>query len=112
MLLLLLVQGCIFEEGPYEMPVEEQNQLPSDPNSALALDNVVSTFTPNPEALTALEPMNTPVPTDRPLSSVRVNATLRAGPGINYPILGGRARGTLVKVVAQTEDGTWLQLGK
>ena len=41
---------------------------------------------------------------------MRVYVSLRAGPGTNYPILGGRARGALVKIVAQTEDGTWLLL--
>ena len=110
MLLLLMVQGCNSEESPFEMPVDEQNQLPSESVPVPALDNVVLTFTPTPEAMPALEPTNTLVPTDRPLSFVRVNANLRAGPGTNYPILGGRVQGALVKVLAQTEDGTRLLL--
>ena len=68
---------------------------------------MVPTFTPTPEQLPALELTDTPVATDRPLPSVRVNANLRAGPGTEYPILGGRFRGALVEIVGKTEDGTW-----
>ena len=108
--LLFIVQGCAAEDGSFEAPAEEEIDFSAEPSPTLSPDAVVPTFTPTPEPLAALEPTDTPVATDRPLPSMRVNANLRAGPGINYPILGGRVRGALVELVGKTEDGTWLLL--
>ena len=110
--LLFIGQGCVVEDGSFETPVAKQKQMTSEPSSALSLEPVVPTFTPTPEALSVLEPTNPPGATDRPLPSVRVNANLRAGPGTDYPILGGRPRGAVLKIVGRTADGTWLLLEK
>lgn len=38
------------------------------------------------------------------------NANLRAGPGTNYPVVGGVQAGTPLEIVARNADGTWYKL--
>ncbi len=43
-----------------------------------------------------------------PAPVVNTGANLRAGPGTNYPRIGGAAKGTVVTVVGRNETGDWL----
>ena len=87
------------------------------------------TFTPTPDS-TATQMADTPTPTPTqqptrthtptasptatdtptPRPAVNVQANLRAGPGTQYAIVGGRNDGDDVHPIAQTHDGLWLEL--
>lgn len=54
----------------------------------------------------------TPTAVAQPAQPPRVtlDANLRAGPGITFPIIGGTVTGQELTIVARNEDGSWLQL--
>ncbi len=72
------------------------------------------TFTPVPSdtpiPTEALPPTQTPIPTETPvpIATVRRQATLRAGPGVDYTVAGNARFGDTLVVYAQC-DG-WLQV--
>ena len=66
-----------------------------------------STFTPTPRPFCGQNPCIF-TPTPRP--AVNVQANLRAGPGLQYAVVGGRNDGDGVHPIAQTQDGLWLEL--
>lgn len=76
-----------------------------------ATAEIPPTDTPLPTA-TDVPPTNTPPPTDTPLPQPFANqaANLRAGPGTNYPVVGGLTFGERVGVVAMSPDSEWLEL--
>ncbi len=59
-------------------------------------------FTPAPRLAPTFTPTHWP--------AVNVQANLRAGPGIQYAVVGGRNDGDGVHPIAQTQDGLWLEL--
>lgn len=52
----------------------------------------------------------TPAPTPTPLPVTTGGANLRAGPGTNYPIVGGLTAGRTVEIVASSPDGQWYEV--
>ena len=79
-------------------PTQQPTRTPTPTASPTATDT--STPTPRP----------TPTFTPTPGPAVNVQANLRAGPGIQYDIVGGRNEGDDVHPIAQTHDGLWLEL--
>ena len=77
-------------------------QQPTRTHTPTASPTATDTSTPTPQ------PTATFTPTPRP--AVNVQANLRAGPGTNYAIVGGRNDGDEVHPIAQTHDGLWLEL--
>ena len=77
-------------------------QQPTRTHTPTASPTAMDTSTPTPR------PTPTFTPTPRP--AVNVQANLRAGPGIQYDIVGGRNDGDDVHPIAQTHDGLWLEL--
>lgn len=64
-----------------------------------------------------LPPTSTPAPTIRPtltprpkVNSVTANVNLRAGPGKNYPVVGGLKKEDVVQIVGKTNDGEWYRI--
>lgn len=57
-------------------------------------------------------PTNTPKPTARPSISLKVMqpANLRAGPGTDYPIVGGKKVGDIIVSDGKSTDGEWYRL--
>jgi uncharacterized protein YraI len=68
-------------------------QPESNPDLAAGTPTGAPTETPGPKANTAT-----------------VNANLRAGPGTNYPVVGGLQEGDTVEIVGQTGDGGWYRV--
>ncbi len=53
----------------------------------------------------------TPVPgSGGVVATVQVAANVRAGPGTDFPVVGGLSQGTQVTVVGRNESGDWLQV--
>ena len=108
-LILLVAQGCIVPPAGFsEASNEVQSQFATDPTPTNLPAEQVPTPTLISDERLDSEPSLTSTTSLSP--SVRVNATLRSGPGTEYSIVGGRAKGTLIKAVAQTTDGLWLLL--
>ena len=56
-------------------------------------------------------PSGGPTQTPKPkVNAATANVNLRAGPGTNYPIVGGLAKGDPVQIVDQTGDGEWYRI--
>ena len=94
--------------GSEEAPTLEPTVTPL----VIVLD--VPTFTPTsiPPTLTPTEaptltPTSTPVPAQ---ARTKVNANLRAGPGVNYALVGKLPVDTEIQPVSQTVDRLWLKL--
>jgi uncharacterized protein YraI len=75
------------------------------------------TLTPTPAApLAEVQPTETPAPpTDTPVPQPEAvvnapNLNLRAGPGTEYPVLGGLVQGDPLHVLGRTQNGNWLKV--
>lgn len=77
-------------------------QQPTRTHTPTASPTAADTSTPTPR------PTPTFTPTPGPAANVQAN--LRAGPGLQYAIVGGRNNGDRVHPIAQTQDGLWLEL--
>lgn len=90
-------------------PVETVTPLPTE---YVAASPTLSPLPPTVEA----SAVATPAPTDTPMTSpslgpvARVNANVRAGPGLDYPIIGTVLAGTPLVIRARTTAGDWLLL--
>jgi hypothetical protein len=96
-IILVFVVGC--DRGPPTLV----------PTLAIPLtDTPVPTETPAPTEV--LPPTPSPIPTETPvpIATVRRQATLRAGPGVDYAVSGSARFGQTLVVYAQC-DG-WLQV--
>jgi len=73
------------------------------------------TLSPLPPTVEA-SAVATPMPTDTPMTSpslrpvARINANLRSGPGLNYPVIGTIQAGIPLNIYARTPAGDWLLL--
>lgn len=83
------------------------------PSTPVTATTAVTTTT----ATTNTGPILVPTPTaPQPAAQavqpprVTVDANLRAGPSITYPIIGGTVTGQEVNIVARNDDGSWLRL--
>lgn len=78
----------------------------STPHPPATETKVVPTWTDMPQ------PTDTPKPTARPSVSLKVlqPANLRSGPGMDYPIVGGRQAGDCVVSDRMNADKTWYHL--
>ena len=63
-----------------------------------------ATATPVPAATTAVTPTTVVTPT------TTTDANLRAGPGTEFPIIGGTINGQAINIVGRNADGTWFRL--
>jgi uncharacterized protein YgiM (DUF1202 family) len=91
-------QGTTFELPTVELPVLPTPTPTAEPTMMLAL---LPTTTP------------TPVPTEAPAQEgaiVKTGANLRAGPGTEYAIVGGRRAGQATALTGITANGGWYQL--
>lgn len=98
---------------------QPEDATPVPPTPVVADSAPVPTFTPTPDV--PPEPTDTPVPpepaeptatnTPEPPKTVAiVQANLRQGPSISYPIVGQVQQNGAVEVVAQSPDLQWLEL--
>ncbi len=55
-------------------------------------------------------PTNTPTVTPTPVIKVTQKATVRSGPGTNYPALGTLGVGSIVIAIGRSADSLWLQI--
>lgn len=69
----------------------------------------IPTATPVPPTATPEPPTATPTPA-APQAVPKQNINLRAGPGINYPVVGAAKAGQALTVVGKNADGSWLQV--
>ena len=107
---VLVTGGCNNRGGsrPEESPTLNPTVTP------LVIIPDVPTFTPTavpatptPTEAPTLTPTSTTVPTQ---AHTTVNANLRAGPGINYALVGKLPEDTNVQPVSQTVNRLWLKL--
>jgi len=75
--------------------------------SATETRRPTSTTTAVPTRTTTLSPMSTP---QRAEVMVLRAANLRAGPGTEYPVIGGARAGAVFAVQARNPEGTWWQV--
>jgi uncharacterized protein YgiM (DUF1202 family) len=76
------------------------------------LPTVASTVTVTATATPAAIPLPSPTPTPAagPAPAVTVDANLRSGPGLEFPIIGGTITGQTINIVARNEAGDWFLL--
>ena len=106
---VLVTAGCNRgRSGQEEPPTLEPTVTP------LVIVVDIPTFTPTaiasaptPTQSPTLTPTFTPVPLQ---AHTRVHANLRAGPGVQYGLVGQLEEGTKVQPVSQTRDRLWLKL--
>lgn len=99
------------------MPTQEATVTASPTATAIPTETAVPTATATPTATAAPTATNSPTPSPTatpaptsvpvPMSVAAQQAFLRAGPDINYRILGFPTRGTAVSVIARNNDATW-----
>lgn len=83
------------------------------PNPPLATEALLASLTPvapSPVPAPILVPTATPQPVATPAPSVTVNANLRAGPGTEFPIIGGTIAGQTINIVGRNAAGDWFLL--
>ena len=110
LLVATMVTGSCNRGGgePEEQPTLEPTVTP------LVLVEDVPTFTPTPippppapTEVPTSNPTSTPVPE---LAHTRVHANLRAGPGVQYAVVGQLPADTNVQPISQTVDRLWFKL--
>lgn len=80
---------------------------PTVPATLTPASVLTATTTPTPAPIL----LPTPTPTAAPAPpSVTVNANLRSGPGLEFPIIGGTISGQTLNIVARTASGDWFLL--
>ena len=101
--------------------VATQPNAPTEQPTALAAAPLVSQLvelptatpmmepTPSPTPAPLVLPTNTPIP---PLAGATVNAgaNLRAGPGVDYPVMNTAAAGAAITLVGRNPAGDWYQI--
>lgn len=83
--------------------------LPTPPSARAVLTATTAPrVTPVPSNTPAPPPLESP--TAAPVCRATTGANLRAGPGTEFPKVGGLAGGQPLLVIAKNQDGSWLQL--
>ena len=120
LLLVLLVALSLVTAGCNRNRRNQSEDTPPVPPTPVVADAApVPTFTPTPDV--PPEPTDTPVPPEptatdtpetpeTPKTITIVQANLRQGPSISYPIVGQVQQNGAVEVVAQSPDQQWLKL--
>ena len=117
LLLVLLIALSLVLAGCNRNRRNQPEEATSAPPTPVVADSApVPTFTSTPDV--PPEPTETPVPpepaaTDTPVPPTMVTniqANLRQGPSVAYPIVGQVQLGGAVEVVEQSPDGQWLKL--
>ena len=105
--------------------VQQSEQIPSVPPVPIATFTPVvtptatrtpwlkNTPTSTPQITPTPTATVTPVPSPTQTSAYVVNntANVRSGPSTDFNIVGSREQGHVIKPLARTEDGSWIQIG-
>jgi uncharacterized protein YraI len=80
-------------------------------NAEAAIESIPTALPEYLPATSTPAPTNIPTQTPSPkANSATANANLRAGPGTNYPVVGGLKKGDTVQIIGKTSDGQWYRI--
>lgn len=116
-----LLVACGGRRAASLSPTPRPLLTPVPTRTPLVFATATPSATPAPRATATSTPSPSPSPTPTlkpsptsPSNFARVTGAaalnVRAGPGTVYPVIGGLRAGDEVAVLAQTRDGTWLQV--
>lgn len=105
---VLIVVRFMGDRGAAIAPVAPNRVVSvAESGTPTSTPTVVAPPTKSKMAITTVTPSPT-IPAALPMANASAN--LRAGPGIDFDIVGGVSPGEVMEVVGQNTDGTWLQL--
>lgn len=112
---VVLLSGCGRDRPPNQESATSANRTEARAPVPVPTYTPPPTQVPTPSDLrptaTTVPVAVDPEPTPEPVAgSVRVQANVRAGPGIDFAVVGSQQEGDTVRPVARTEDGLWLEL--